>query len=362
MIGMLSLLEKTGLEERQREYLQHSKVSAENLNTLVSDLLDFERIEAGELRFTRETFSLSETARYIRRLFEEAVREKGLAFEYELELGDAADLVIGDRSRVVQVLTNLVSNAVKYTREGRVALHVGAGDGGYRFEVADTGIGIAAEDAATVFNRFTQLDSGYAKAVRGVGLGLAIVKQVVEAMGGRIIMESEPGEGSTFEVLLPLEPASPAGAEVAAPEAARSGAGDPAPEFAASRPGGGRILVCEDEAINRMYLQGHLEGLGYTVETAADGEEAVQRATADGASFDLILMDLSMPRMNGLEATREIRAAESAGGGSRIPIAALTAHTYEEDISRCREAGMDDFLSKPIEERELDSLLDRIAR
>lgn len=373
MVGMLSLLGKTELGERQREYLRYSQVSAENLSTLVNDLLDFERIEAGELRLSHEPFSLSESAHYIDRLFEDAVRRKGLAFDVRVDLGDAADRVMGDRSRVIQVLTNLVSNAVKYTNAGRITLYVapapqdvpGAGTRTYMLEVADTGLGIDRDHLETVFNRFTQVDSGYTKGTPGVGLGLAIVKQVVDAMGGDIEVESTPGEGSIFRVFLPL--AVETAAETGGNERDADRPSVPATNAPDRNDGGGAdsrertgtILVCEDEAISRLYLKHHLENLGYSVEVASDGIEAVERVTAAASQFSLILMDLSMPQVSGLEAARRIRAGEQRAGCEAVPIVALTAHTYEDDIRTCRDAGMDDFVSKPIQEIELKRALDR---
>ncbi|HKJ85309.1 MAG TPA: two-component regulator propeller domain-containing protein, partial [Spirochaetia bacterium] len=184
MMGMLSLLARTPLEHEQREYLKYTRFSAENLNTLVNDLLDFERIEAGELRLASDTFSLSETVSYIRHMFADTAAEAGLTLESSIELGSVPDHVRGDRGRIVQVLSNLVSNAIKYSREGGVSVRLipdSASGGRYRMEVSDTGIGIAPEHLDTVFERFRQLEAGHTKRVRGVGLGLAIVKQVVIA-------------------------------------------------------------------------------------------------------------------------------------------------------------------------------------
>ncbi|MFW6312714.1 MAG: two-component regulator propeller domain-containing protein [Spirochaetota bacterium] len=362
MIGMLSLLARTPLEPEQREYLQYSRFSAENLNALVSDLLDFERIVAGELRLAREAFSLSETIAYIRHLFAEPAAKSGLTLEVSVELGGVADRVRGDRGRLVQVLTNLVSNAIKYTLEGGVTIRLKpapAAAGRYHFEVADTGVGIAPEHLDVVFERFRQLEDGRTKRVRGVGLGLAIVKQVVAAMGGDVSVESEIGRGSRFVVGLPFAPALDEEDRPSA-AAARIEGGRSADSSGARSAAGSRVLLCEDEAINRLYLTRHLESLGYEVEVTTDGSEAIERVSSE--DFALVLMDLGMPRVGGLDATRRIRAWERSEAQRRVPIIALTAHTHEDDIQQCHDAGMDAFVSKPIKEPELHAVLEEWIR
>jgi signal transduction histidine kinase/ActR/RegA family two-component response regulator len=398
LVGMLSLLSQTELEERQREYLRYSRVSAENLNTLVNDLLDFERIEAGELRLTREPFSITETAQYIDRLFGESARDKDLYLEVSVDLDGCPESVRSDRGRFVQVLTNLVGNAVKYTEHGGIRVRITARDpegaeqvaGGakvgtttndhepgcrdlvlYRIEVSDTGKGIPPESQKGIFDRFRQLDNGYTKAARGVGLGLSIVKQVVDTMGGTVDVESEPGRGSTFRVEVPLEPALPgeqtghgddgtqpdAAAAEAQPAQEHGGGTDTTPhaeragEAAGSDARRTSILVCEDEAINRLYLVQHLRREGYEVEVANDGEESVRKV--EEGDYDLVLMDLGMPGISGLEAARRIRSWEQKHERVAVPVIALTAHTYEEDIRECRDAGMNGFVSKPINEAQL---------
>jgi signal transduction histidine kinase/ligand-binding sensor domain-containing protein/CheY-like chemotaxis protein len=368
MMGMMSLLAKTPLASDQRTYLEYSRVSAENLNTLVDDLLDFERIESGRLRLTAESFSLEDTVRYIEHLFAEGARAKGLNLRVDIALDGAPDRVVADRSRFVQVLANLVSNAVKYTREGGVVLRLdadatatGSDRTEYRIRVEDTGIGMDREDQAHIFDRFVQVDGGYAKSARGVGLGLAIVRQVLDAMGGEIAVDSAPGQGSTFTVKIalpaahePLEgtdPGEPASARTNETADVKAPAHIMASGEDSRHQPSGRILVCEDEGINRLYLTRELQGAGYEVETATDGAQAVEKATE--GDHALVLMDLGMPQIDGLEATRRIRAWERECGRARIPIIALTAHTYEEDVRKCREAGMDDFVSKPINAERL---------
>jgi CheY-like chemotaxis protein len=230
-------------------------------------------------------------------------------------------------------------------------------------------VGIAPEDLDSIFETFKQLDNGYTKTARGVGLGLAIVKQVTDAMNGSVTVESEPGKGTSFRVLLPLGPAGtgqPASAFEPEPAPAADGRSPAASETEtqAAQPAASeaethttRILVCEDEGINRLYIVNFLRKLGYSIDIAVDGAEAVEKA-AEG-SYSLILMDLGMPTMSGLEAARRIRSREREQKREPLPIIALTAHTYDEDISKCKAAGMNDFVSKPIQEARL---LDTIRR
>jgi signal transduction histidine kinase/ligand-binding sensor domain-containing protein/CheY-like chemotaxis protein len=394
MTGMLSLLARTDLDETQGEYVRYSRVAAGNLNALVNDILDFERIESGELKLATHPFSIGESVDYVCRLFTGAAREKGLTIEHESALEGATDHVLGDQGRLVQVLTNLMSNAIKYTEEGSVrmtvtAIDLSAGENRreYTFTVADTGVGIPRESREHIFERFIQLDSSYTKAGRGVGLGLAITQQVVRAMNGTISVESEVGSGSVFTVTLPYTGAEPAGSSREAVAGDATGAAEslsttgteqisrtaveiaerlnephPAPLSDASipphPPSGPAVLVCEDEVISRMYLTLHLAGLGYTVEEAATGTEAVEKGSS--GRYAAILMDLGLPELSGLEATRRIRAHETAEGMPRTPIIALTAHSDEEDVKACTDAGMDDFVSKPVNEGTLDGLLQRL--
>ena len=352
MMGMLSLLARTPLERKQREYLRYTTVSAENLNVLVSDMLDFERIEAGELRLVAEPFSLREVVSYLHHLFVGMAEDAGLNLRLDVDLGSAPDRVSGDRGRLVQVLTNLVSNAIKYTERGEITIRLaGAAEpGAYRFEVEDTGVGIVAEHLDAIFERFRQLELGHTKRARGVGLGLAIVKQVLSAMSGSITVESEPGRGSRFVVAIPFAPAPEQGGERADEGALseREASGPDTPREAG-------ILVCEDEAINRLYLEQHLRSLGYRVEVATNGLEAVEKACE--RRYSAVLMDLGMPKVSGLEASRRIRAWEESSGREPVPIVALTAHTYEADVQRCFDAGMNAFVSKPINEAELHEAL-----
>ncbi|MFW6290891.1 MAG: two-component regulator propeller domain-containing protein [Spirochaetota bacterium] len=357
MTGMMSLLDNSALDLSQREYLRYLRISSENLTTLVNDLLDFERIEAGELRLSRAPFSIAESARYVAKLFTAAAGEKRIRLDVDVDLDGAPERVIGDPNRFVQVLTNLVSNAIKYTTEGSVRVRIAAVPEEpvrrYRIEVEDTGIGIDSDQQEQIFEQFRQLDNGYGKTAPGVGLGLAIVKRVLDALGGTIEVDSEPGRGSRFTVMIPLEPdpASPSPGHRTSPSQARPSQPQP--------PASLRILVCEDEAINRLYLTRHIEALGHVPHVASDGVEAVEKAL-DSPRYDLVLMDLGMPGISGIVATERIRARELEQGREPVPIIALTAHTYGEDIEKCYAAGMNGFVAKPIREHELDQELARV--
>lgn len=376
MTGMLSLLSQTPLDETQRDYLRYSRVAAGNLDTLVNDILDFERIEAGKLKLSEKTFSVTESVNYVCRLFSEAAEERGLSLTHSHELGSAADTVRGDQGRLIQILTNLVSNAVKYTDHGSIAVHVTtvptehalprgeqAHSDLYTFTVTDTGRGIPEELQEQIFDRFIQLDSGYTKTTRGVGLGLAIVRQVTRAMGGSISVESGRGMGATFRVTIPFEAVPDPPMEQISPPTQGVGqrgtiGRDEHRDAVAPITSQRRILVCEDEAISRLYITRHLTRAGYTVEEVEDGLSAVERTMA--GTFAAVLMDLGLPEISGLEATERIRAQEQSLGKARTPIVALTAHSYEDDIQQCLAVGMDDFVSKPVHEQLLHEVLQRL--
>ncbi|MFW5693851.1 MAG: two-component regulator propeller domain-containing protein [Alkalispirochaeta sp.] len=381
MTGMLSLLSHTELDDTQAEYLRYSRIAAENLDTLVNDILDFERIEAGELTLLDHPFSISESVDYVRRLFYESASERGLSLTQTLAFGHDEDTVRGDQGRLIQILTNLVNNAVKYTDQGSVSLSVtvhrppaaseGAHHASFIFTVADTGRGIPEDLQQKIFDRFIQLDSSYTKPARGVGLGLAIVRQVTQAMGGTISVESVRGAGSTFRVTIPftIEPGTPQPltmsretTDARSTEPAHRDAG--ATRTYAAHPTQGavpqRILVCEDEAISRLYITRHLTRIGYLVDQAEDGLEAVEKSLS--GAYVAVLMDLGLPEISGLEATRRIRAREQSAHGGRTPIIALTAHSYQDDIDECLAAGMDEFVSKPIHEQKLHEVLEKLVR
>jgi signal transduction histidine kinase/CheY-like chemotaxis protein len=345
VIGMTELALTTNLSPQQREYLETARISAHSLLVLINDILDFAKIEARMLTVERIPFDLREPVTEVEALLKPAADEKGLDLLVDVD-PRLPPQIVGDPNRLRQVLVNLVGNAVKFTASGRVTLSAAAETSGgtpmVHIRVADTGIGIAADKQETIFDAFTQADTSTSRRFGGSGLGLAITSQLVVLLGGRIWVESTPGEGSTFHVVVPAE-----AAEKVAFAPPTSTATTAAPGI---RPSALRILVAEDNAVNRAVARGLLEKRGHSVRLAGDGIEAVHAASSE--TFDTILMDVQMPGMDGLRATQAIRAAERHTG-RRVRIIALTAHARGEDRARCFEAGMDDYLSKPFGAAEL---------
>lgn len=343
VIGMIGLLEKSALTGEQRDYLELLRSSAETLAQLVNDLLDYSRADRGGYHLACELFSpVSVVEKAVAPLAVEA-RAKGLALSLEQET--ARELVVlGDPVRLRQIVSNLVMNAITYTERGSVQISertLSSSSDGVTIEisVADTGIGIPSEKLGAIFESFIQLEGPYTKNHRGLGIGLAIVRELVTAMGGTVSVESTVGLGSLFTVRLPLpqralpDPRAGAAAEQADPVCP-----------------GGTILVAEDEAINRLYVKTLLSRQGYETSAAGTGLEVLSLLAR--GHYDLILLDVGMPQLDGVETARRIRAAEVTEGG-HVPIIALTAHAYREDVRRCMDAGVDDCVIKPFSEREL---------
>ena len=356
VLGMNSLLLNTPLDPRQTEFARTVATSGEALLEIINDILDFSKIEAGDhFQLGQEPFRLRNMVGGLVQLLRNRAEARGISLEVELA-GDLPDCLKGDAGRLRQVLMNLIGNAVKFTDQGGVKVGVRSlGPEGsrirLRFEVRDTGIGISPEDVARLFQPFTQVDSSASRRRDGTGLGLAISKRIVELMGGRMGVESVPGQGSLFWFEIAFEPASAPAAE---PEEADAG------EEGGARAGAPplRILVAEDHEPNRRLALFMLESLGYRAEFVANGRKAVE--AWERSPFDVIIMDCQMPEMDGFEATREIRrreAARSPNGSSRIRIVALTANAVKGDHERCLEAGMDGYLSKPYTAQQLGAAL-----
>jgi PAS domain S-box-containing protein len=349
VIGMTELLLDTGLNAEQRDMVQTIHTAGSGLLELINDILDYTKVESGRLDLERQPFDPAALARAAVALFAPQAASRGLALRLDIA-AEAPTCLIGDQHRVRQLLLNLVGNAIKFTERGSVTVRVGrrGTDRAAILEVADTGIGIPPEHLPRLFQRFSQVDNSRARRHGGTGLGLAICKRLAEAMGGSIGVDSEPGRGSTFRVVLPL------------PE--RAGLPPPPPTPSTEsyvRSQRLRLLLAEDNPMNRRVAVAMLEHLGHTVETAADGQEAV--AAFRRGAFALVVMDMAMPVMDGLAATRAIRAAEAELGLPRTPVVALTANAGAADREACLAAGMDDVLAKPIATAELAAAIGRLV-
>ncbi len=337
ILGMAGLALDTPLDEEQREYIQVVKESGTSLLEVINDILDFSKIEAGKMEVAHSEFGLRETVDSIVRLLGPRADQDGLTLSVAVA-DETPDDLVGDPVRLRQVLVNLLGNALKFTHEGRVDLEIHPASleqdtADLAFSVRDTGIGIDIEQQGAIFEAFKQADGSTTRQYGGTGLGLTISSKLVQLMGGDLELESRPGCGSTFLFTLPF-----AIAEGPRPTSA------PAPADIEIRPL--RILVVEDNPVNQMFVCTLLRKWGHTVDAAENGELAVEAWRA--GDHDVVLMDVQMPVLDGLEATRMIRREEAAGGRSPVPVVALTAHAFEEDEQRCLAAGMNSYVSKPI--------------
>jgi CheY-like chemotaxis protein len=354
VLGMIDLVLSTGITQQQKEYLDIAKESAGSLLLLLNEILDLSKIEAKRLELTPGAFSIRESVEGAVRLFAVRAQEKGLALTTTVA-EDVPDLLVGDALRIRQILLNLVGNAIKFTDSGSVAvrLMVQSRTGStilVRVEVADTGIGIPADKHELVFDRFWQADGSMSRRHMGSGLGLTISAHLVDLMGGGIGLRSEDGRGSTFFFTLPLELANVSKGD--SHSESETDATVSAHQQLASH--GLRVLLAEDNAVNQKLAALLLKREGHRVTVVGDGSAAVRAVTED--SFDVVLMDLQMPLMDGFEATAAIRAAEE-DTGRHVRIVALTAHAMKEDGERCLKAGMDDYLTKPIDPARLREAL-----
>jgi two-component system, sensor histidine kinase len=339
----VEVLKQTPLNAEQQQLLSVVSQSGEALIGILNDILDFSKIEAGALTLENAPFKPRDLARQCHDLFAPQAASRGLDFQVTVDPA-IPQWVSGDSNRLRQILLNLLSNALKFTLQGAVRLELRREpDGAISFTVSDTGIGIASEKMDSIFAAFTQAESSTTRRLGGTGLGLTISHRLATAMNGTIRATSSPGQGSTFtlEVNLPAAaaPLSPDAKEPAHPADTRTTL---------------RVLVVEDNAVNRQVAERLLANLGCEVTLANDGEQGIVAAAA-GEPFDLILMDCHMPGTDGYEATRRIRALPGRRGSVRI--AALTAGAMPDDRQRCLAAGMDDFLTKPIRIDDLRQLL-----
>lgn len=355
IIGMTELAIETDLNDEQREYMTTILDSAESLLRLINDILDLSKIEAQKLNVEETEFPLAETLRDALKPFAFQARQQGINLDLDLPL-DIPERLIGDPTRLRQIVSNLVGNAIKFTNEGCINVAVSTvectgDDVTLQFTVRDTGLGIPSDKLQQIFEAFTQADSSTTRRFGGTGLGLTISTQLVELMGGRIWVQSKEGEGSTFFFVLCF----PIAQSLEAPNAARSGA--LATEGVESNRGTLKVLVTDDNRANRQLAKKILEKRSHVVSEASCGTEVLQML--EHHEFDVILMDVQMPEMDGLETTSAIRQMDLLA--PQPFIIALTAHAMQGDRERCMAVGMDAYITKPLRARQLLALVDAVA-
>jgi CheY-like chemotaxis protein len=324
----------------RRHLLGMAEQSAQRLRSLIDDILDFSRIEARRVDLIEEAFDLRSCVREAIDLFVLPARAKNLRLDLQVAT-EIPQQVFGDPDRLGQVLVNLIGNAVKFTQEGKIRVEVQPHGEFLEFAVADTGIGIPEEKRDRLFQSFSQLDSSFTRKFGGTGLGLAISKGLVELMGGQIEVQSREGQGSIFTFTIPLRLAVKQ----------RTAAKETASAHNGQKNAAARILLAEDEPMIRDMIMMILAQRGWQAQIAGSGREALEKWAQEG--FDLILMDLQMPEMDGLEATRTIRSREATAGNRRTTIIGLTAHTRREVREECLAAGMNQVLTKPVQIKDL---------
>lgn len=346
ILGMAQLLERSALTPQQSAQIGLMQRSGRHLLELVNDMLDLARIESGKLLVAQQPLALRATLDEVSRLLAGRAVEKGLQFELQLS-EDLPQRCLGDAARLRQVLHNLIGNAIKFTETGRVTVDAGLQGGRLRVSVSDSGEGIPASELERIFAPFEQIGSDRLQKREGTGLGLAISRELVRAMGGELLCESSPGQGSRFSFDLPCLPCLPC--EGALPEPA-------GPLTAPSLPLlHGRVLLVEDDPVNMLVASSMLERCGLQVEQAENGSQALARLERlqPDEQFDIVLMDCQMPGLDGFEATRRWRSQEQQRQRAPVPIVALTANAGSADRQRCLDCGMNDHLSKPFEIEQL---------
>ena len=349
VLGMADLLLDTALNPEQLEYARLVKLSGESLLTIINEILDFSKIEAGKLDLESVHFKLVESLMPTIKTLALRARQKGLELTCDIR-PEVPEVLIGDPNRLRQVIVNLAGNAIKFTEHGEVGIEVAVDSGTQnqmrlRFSVRDTGIGIAPEKQKSIFEPFVQADGSTARKFGGTGLGLSICKKLAEMMGGKIWVESTAGRGSTFHFTANFQMDGPA---------ERPHADSPAElihrEYLQAQAGALHVLLAEDNPVNQRLASRLLERRGHRITVAINGREAL--AALKEGNFDVVLMDVQMPEMDGFKATAEIRSREEITG-RHLPIIAMTAHAMHGDRERCLAAGMDGYVSKPIQAAEL---------
>ncbi len=344
IIGFTNVITKTQLDEKQKEYINAIKSSGDSLIVLINDILDLAKVDAGKMTFEKAPFNLLDSISSITRLFELKIQEKKIDLVKEMDPA-VPEVLVGDSVRLHQVLMNLISNAIKFTSQGKVTvgtklLSENDEKATIEFFVSDTGIGIPKNKMVTIFDNFQQATEGTTRLYGGTGLGLSIVRQLVEAQGGKVFVTSEDGKGSTFKFILNFTKTD----EVIKIDDDKNGEPDTTAKNI-------KILVAEDIKFNQLLMKTVLESFGFSMDIAENGKVAVEKMEHN--SYDLVLMDLQMPEMNGFEATEYIRKQLK----SDIPIIALTADVTTVDVEKCKSFGMNDYISKPIDDKLLYKMI-----
>jgi signal transduction histidine kinase/ActR/RegA family two-component response regulator len=359
ILGMTQLLQADSVsEEERRQYAGIILNSGKVLLNILNDVLDLSKIEAGKLQLVEDNFNPVSVIRETIELFSATAKAKSLRIDLAVNKLSSA-IYISDSIRLREMISNLVSNAVKFTSQGGIVVGIREveNDGSHatlEFSVSDTGIGIPAESLSKLFLPFSQVDASSTRKHGGTGLGLSIVGALTKLMGGQVAVESTPGQGTRFSFTIRAGVGASPAADVSAKELATT-----SPFSTNNRPLSGRVLVVEDLATNRIVIKTMLKRLGIDCDDASNGQEAVEQLQSDAVHYDLVLMDVQMPVMDGLKATALIRDWERTHAKVRTPIAALTAGAYAEDRQSCKNAGMDDYLTKPLVVVELKALLER---
>ena len=355
LLGMLEVVLDSPLNSDQRDELEIAQRSAYALLALLNDILDLSKIEAGKMMIENIPYEVRTVLEDCVKSFQARAAQKKIALHFVVD-PEAPSKVIGDPLRVRQIAANLLSNALKFTERGAVSLRlsgIAAGPGPAQMSIAvsDTGAGIEADKLTAIFEKFTQADGSITRKYGGTGLGLAITKRLVEMQNGRVQVASQVGQGSTFTITLPWEPVIEATPLSSAPSTMR--------QLAAVVPGQVRVLLVEDNLINQKVVLAILRKKGYQIDVANDGREALNRLEAAPDPYGIVLMDVQMPVLDGLETTRIIRKNQL---WDRLPIVAMTAHAMNGDRERCLQAGMNSYVSKPVQPAHLVSVIEKLLQ
>lgn len=354
IVGMVEAMKTTSLSEEQKEFLEIIDISSENLLSVINDILDFSKVEAGKIEFENITFNLKDSIEEVIKMLTFKVEKKNLYLRHNFD-DDIPEFLIGDPLRIKQVLINFINNSIKFTSTGGISidcklLSLQDKIAEIRFNVRDTGIGISIENQSKLFKSFSQADASTTRKFGGTGLGLAISKSLSKMMNGKIGVDSEEGKGSTFWFTAKLHIADIEDVKKEFDE-----------ELEESQINDLKVLVAEDNSINQKVARFNLEKLNLVVDIADNGEIAVEKFKNN--SYDLVFMDIQMPVMDGLDATRHIRKYELQKGIKRkTPIIAMTANTLKGDRENFMEAGLTDYIGKPFKTNELVSLIKRVTK